>query len=311
MALGTALNVQPDQLNALIENKQEAELDSDAVSKLLNDALRVKLEGITKTHDLKVKQAKDEGYKSAERKVKGDFEKKLLEAFDVSVADEASLEDITEAITAKYANPKNRKAAELVDEEVKKHPLFVALEKKSAADLKKAKEEGETAVQALQKEHQRKEAFSGIQPEALEYFDAKKPILSTDPAKAARQRQLVIDALKGYDFEKVDGVTIISKDGVVVEDDLKNKLTLSKLVDQIADPLFDFKVAEDREAPNAEKAGGQQGGSGVSGTGAGKYLGALPKTQKELIQLVNDQSVPLEQRQDLMAWSEKQTALPE
>ncbi len=310
MALATALNVQPEKLNELIENKQEAELDSDAVTKLLNDALRVKLEGITKTHDLKVKQAKDEGHKAAERKVKSDLEKKLLETFDVSVADDAGLEDITEAITAKYANPKNRKAADLVDEDVKKHPLFVALEKKYAADLKKAKDEGDAAVQTLQKEYQRKEAFSGIQPEALEYFDAKKPVLSSDPAKAARQRQLVIDALKGYDFETVDGVTIISKDGAVVEDDLKNKLTLKALVDQIAEPLFDFKVAEDRQAPNADKAGEQQGG-GVSGTGAGKYLGTLPKTKQELYKMANDYNIPLEQRQDLMAWGEKQTALPE
>ncbi len=305
MELGKAFNIPEDKLTALIsEDTKPEDLKSDELTKLFNDAYRDKMSSIMKTHELDKKKSKDEGFKAAERTVKTDVEKLIKEKLKLDEADAETLEDLLDTVATKFAERPSKKAAELTDDDVKKHPAFIQAEKGWKTQLKKAQDDGEKAVNDLKAGYAKEQAFGTVSKDALAFFDELKPILSQDPAKAARQRESILERLKGYDFEIVDGVTVISKDGTVLEDDLKNKVSLKSLVKEVADPYFDFQVADSRQAPNGG-AGGNNPGGGNGGNAGLKYTGALPKTQQELLSISADDKIPLEQRQELMTWGEK------
>jgi len=128
----------------------------------------------------------------------------------------------------------------------------------------------------------------------MSFFDSLNPVLSTDPVKAQNQKNILIDALASFEYQKTnEGTFIPLREGKRIEDAHGHGVTLDDHVKGIAEKFFDFKKADDRSTP---PAGG--GGSGTSG----QYK---PKDEAEYAKLMTDRSIPLEDRQAIKkAWSE-------
>ncbi len=303
--LGKAFNVPDEKIDALVtEDIKLEDLKSDDLAKLFGDAYREKMSSIMKTHNLEKEKSKNEGYQAAERKIKTDVEKLIKDKLKLDDAEAETLDELLDIVATRHAEKPSKKAADLTDDDVKKHPAFLQAERAWKKQIQDAKDAAFKALNDLKAGYAKKETFATVGDKALAAFDALKPILSTDPTRAANQRADFLRKLEGYDYEIVDGVVIISRDGQVMEDDLKNKVTLETLVKQVAEPLYDFKVADDRQSTHG--AAGNNGNNGNNQQQPGmKYTGALPKNQQELLKLTNDQTIPLEQRQEIMAWGEK------
>jgi hypothetical protein len=116
--------------------------------------------------------------------------------------------------------------------------------------------------------------------EAAVIFDAWEPVLPGDAAKAANQRRIFLEQLRGFKFKvtQADGKTDIlpmKPDGSGrMEDDHGHPITLRQLVESRAGQLFDKKASQERTgAPDPNKVGGGSGG------GSGKYPATMTKAE--------------------------------
>lgn len=305
--LGTALGVPTDKLNSLIEGKEEKDIEEGEVTKLYNDAVRSKLDTISRNAAFDKKKVQDEAYKAAERKIKETLEATIKERFDLSDSSADNLDALIDDAVGKIVKAPGKKAADLTDDDVKKHPVYVLLEKRLQKEVKEAKDAGETAVNALKEQYEGEKVFGEVSDSALAAFKALNPVLPDDPKKAEGRLGLVKKLLGEYKYQKVENeIIILDKDGNVLEDELKNKIKLDAHVKTLTDPYFDFKIAEERKAPNGGSGGngGNQGGEGSTM----KYTGALPKSKQEVVKMVNDEKIPLEHRLEISDWADKNAA---
>ncbi len=267
-------------------------------------------------HKKKVKEAKDknfdDGYKKAERKVLSDREKELKEEFGVEsdkigielireileVKSSATLPELTEE--AVKAHPLY-KSKEVPDDLVKKHPLFIKKENEAQQIKEKTEKEWQEKLDTIQAGHAKKETFKTVAERALAEFEKLNPILSPDPVKAARQKEIFIKELEANAYEvQGDDILVLEADGRKKEDDFGNTYKFSDLVRSAADKYFDFKVATDRDS--AGNIGRLPAPTGK------KFQGKLPTSEPEYTKIMNDQTIPVEQRQEVQDHWKKQTS---
>ena len=287
---GTALGMSPDELSqmtSLVENKKEDEIDVSEISSMLNKAHVAKLDIISRNNQVDENKIRTQEYGHAERKVKTNVEDQIKEKFGLKDFD-GNLELLLEKV--KNIKVPKKVDGELTDNDVKTHPLYVALENSFNTFKTTAINEREEAVNNVHKEYVSKESFNKAAKEALDILDGMNPILSKDPKKAATQRQLIVDKMQsnGDTYEKIEGVWIIKdKDGKVKEDAARNKLVLNSLVKEIATNLFDFEQTKKRETP---------GGDELPDKDVTTYDGELPTNKKELQAILDNENIPIEQR---------------
>lgn len=239
--LGTAYKMTDDEVAELL-NKSDEEVNVDETLGTLKQKDRDRV-------SLLQKNSFDEGYKKAEKREKNEFEKKLKTKFDIDsdkLGDEL-IEEIFEATTSKQKTSKSS----MTDDDVKKHPAFVQMENTFKKQLKEQKEDFENQIHTKENEYKKKETFGNVSKQALKIFESLNPILSSNPEKAANQKNDFVAKLNGYEYEVVEGKVIISKDGAVLEDGHGNKIDFEKFVKSTAEQFYDFKVAESRTAPGS------------------------------------------------------------
>lgn len=161
--------------------------------------------------------------------------------------------------------------------------------------------EKETAVDTVKKEQSQQSLLGEIISDGLAYLDGKKPILPADATKANNQKNdLFTNKLKGYSFAKdatgkvipvdADGNQLEDKNGVVIE--------VANLYETIADSGFEFAVADERESSKNKNK--------VNPSGNTKYTGGDPLTVQKYTELLLDENLEPEARQELMdAYGEK------
>lgn len=309
---GKALNIPDEKLEKLktaIENKEDGDINESEIQSILGEGLRSKLDVVSRNAEVAKNKAKDDAYKAAERKVKGEIETLIKTTSGLSDLQSETLEDLVSEAFGKLTTSGGKgKGGDLTDQAVKTHPLYIQLEKAKQDELKRLKEEYDTKISEIQDGVEFEKTFSEVSVLALKHFDALNPVLSSDETKAKNQRKMVVDMLSSeYKFKKVDDtVIILDKDGNVVEDQYKNKMSLEALVKQKTEPFFDFKKAEERKSPN----GGNAGGNGNQGAPGLKYTGKLPTNKQELASMVLDEKIPIDQRIELRDWGAK-AELPE
>lgn len=302
--LAKGLNVS-DKIKPLLEGKDEKDLDVEAIRKVIVEGQNEQLTILGRNHQVELNKKKDEAYKSAERKIKGDIQQQLKDKFSLE-SDSDQLDDLIDEVQTKLTKTAG-KGDKLTDDDVKKHPVYVNAEKQWQKQAKEAKDSGEKALNDFKAQVEGEKVFGDVSKEALSIFDKMNPVLSSDAGKAAKQREMVTRMLSDYKYERIDGVTVITdKNGNVVEDNLKNKVTLEAHVKSLVEPYFDFNVADPRKAPNGGNGG--NGGSGGPGAGAMKYTGTLPKTKEEAAAMVVDGNISLEHRQEIQAYADTLTA---
>lgn len=307
LELGTAMKVPKEKLTPLFEDKDgnaltEDSVDTKALEKLLKDAHREALSTVSQNMTFDKKKVQEEAYKSAERKLKSEIESVIKDKFDLDDTTAEKLEDLIDEAATKTTT--SGKKGEISDSDVKTHAAYVQMEKQYKKQIAEQSKAHTEALTTLETTHKREKAFGTVSNKGLELFDSFKPVLSADAEKAKNQRAHVAKLLSEYEYDEVEGETIIMKGGEVLLDEMKNKVTLEDHVKNLTSPIFDFQVSNPKGSPNGGQ-GGQNGSEGGQ-RGAMKYTGVLPKNMKEVVSMVNDEKIPLDNRVEIQAWADAQ-----
>ena len=263
--LGKTINLPAESIQEKLYKKQEdgtfsnefadnaletlLELDRERVSKLksIDNADITKFKNIGKAEALT------------------NFEKQIKELYKVE--EDVKGVDLIQSIVRKTSSTK------MTDDQVKLHPLFIALENQKNNELNTFKSTYEDEINKLKNEFSSKEINSKVNDIAIGVLDTMKPILSSDPAKANNVKKLFLSQISSeYQFQNVDGNIIPVKDGKRAEDEHGNALTLDKLVQRKAMDFFEFEKQD------------QKGSASNQGGNTPPLV--VPKTREELSAMI-------------------------
>jgi hypothetical protein len=278
---------------ALQKSDGSEEFDEDKALKLIIDKDKdriatIKAEGSTKW---------DDAYKSAEKKVRSKFEKQLKDRFDIEDTDlqgDELLDKVAETLEEKSKST-GKKPAEMTEDDIKKHPVFIKAEKDWKKALTDKETEKENALKKAEEGFTQKEVLSRAKKAAMLRFKAiGEAVLPSDVTRADNQvKKLLLDELEGFTFQEADGKFIVlDKDGKRVEDEHGHAQDFDALVDRIAKSNFDFKVAPERRSP----ANGGDPDKNKQPGEEKKYTGKAPSDKKEYLQLLTDENLSAEQK---------------
>lgn len=284
-----------------IDDKGVAELfNSDGTVKdealnslLAKDADRVKL--------LKpdTKKIADDQYKKGVRETMEKFESEFKDKTGFS----SDLKGID--LVLAYAETKTVSTAEITDDAIKKHPIYIAAMDKlklESKDLLKAKEK---ELEDFKNGISKKETFSKISAKAIEIFNTFKPILSKDPVKAKNQMDDFIEKLKGYEYEiQGEDRIVVLKDGKALEDVHGHAIGFDAIIKTTADKYYDFEKTDDRQGTGNGQEKDDKGNPIKK-----KFEVVVPKNEAEYMAAITDQSKSVEERTAIKeAYAQKSTA---
>lgn len=282
--LTTVYKMSDEEVAALLEKADGEEFD---VQSKLNKLLELDKSRVS---SLKT-DAFNDGHKKGKSESLSDLEKQVRSEFSISDDSIKGLDLIKHVHSLDRGESGKGK---LTDDDIKKHQLFIQLQKQ----LDDSKKEVETKVAEALKEAEtnfnRERTLGEVKSKALEVFESLNPVLSEDPERAKNQKAVILRDIEGYDFDKAeDGSFIVKKDGKAVTDDHGNLLDFNSLVKTTASSYFDFKQSKER------------GSEGNKSKGSGGSIG-LPKTEEEYRAYISDPKNSLEDRQAVKeAWNNK------
>ncbi len=233
----------------------------EADGQLKPDALdTIKSEYAKKVTAIK-QSAKDEGHGQAKRETMSVFEKAVKEKFGIN-SDKTGIE-LIEAVLNEKAKP-----GELTEEAVKSHKLYLELKESQDKDVQEAVKGVQKQFDDFKAGVEGEKVNAQVQKKALEIFDGLKPILSSDPAKAAKQKELFVKQLLSGKYRiEGDRIIMLTDDGKDATDEHANRIDFEKHVATVAGTYYDFEQAGGKGSP-----GGQSSGSGAGGAGGTKYV---------------------------------------
>ena len=264
------------------------------VLKAITDADKERVKTLTTGTDTAKFQ---EGYKKAKKEVLTEYEKALKAEFEYE-GDETGNELVT-AIVAKSA----KTTPGTTEEDVKKSPVYLQMEKKMKKELADLKVASDTKIKEIEGGYAKKETLTKIGAKALAILTGLNPVLPTKATVAEKQKQLFLNEFNQYEFEEKDGQTIVLKDGKVVTDAHGHTLEFEALAKNIAGETFEFA------ANNGGANGGNNNnnGGGAAGAPAAYPPGVVrPKNIAELTKVVNDPKLKGPEKQIVMDTYEKE-----
>lgn len=284
---------------------KQAEGIASALHKMDVEALRTALElgaDATEVDDKKffeflvdkqgkiVKEREDRGYQRAQKTVLQNLEKDLRKTYGVEDADLQGTELVEHIVNAvkEDAAAKGGKS-KLTDDDIKKHPLYLELEKTKKKETETLKAEYETKIKAEADAREYDRLLSSVDSEAEKIFTSiGDAILPEDASIAAKhKKRLLLDELKAFKFQKNgDEILVLKEDGTRYEDKAGNPVSFKDLVTTTAKQNFQFKAAQDRKSP-----GGDNNPPKDFDKGAKKYTGAAPKDANDYVKLLTDNSL--------------------
>ena len=273
---GKTLNLTAEDVAPIFETKgDDEELKEDALKFLLgHDATRIKT--IKDEVATSEKTGFDKGYKKAQAEVLPGLEKKIKEKFNID-SDKQGLELIEELVAAK-AN-----ANVLEEDKVKVHPAFLKREKELLAQIETEKATLEKKLKDREDEIVSERTFESIVSSADRTLDSLKAILPKDADKAKNQKQLLVNELKGYKYEKQgEQIVILKPDGKRLEDLHGKPIDFDTLVKETASKYWDFEVATPRQGAGATNDSTNNGNQT-----ANTYKGAIPTNDAEYSKAFN------------------------
>lgn len=295
--LANAYKMADGEVTELLEKTDGQEILTAILEK---DKARVAELGKTKYQD---------GYKKAKGEALTEFEKSVKEKY--SVADDNSLQgiELVESIVAKHiedakkASGKPGKGAEATEDEIKKHPMYVALENKLKADLEATENNWKQKLSEQEKAFKKEKSFTSVKEIAQNILSSGKYLLPEDANIATNQKGLFLNSLaNGYEYEQVDNTTLVLQNGKRLEDEHGHSVTLDDFLNKQASMYFPVK------ASNGGGNAGNGNNGGASGSGGTGGLNLMPKTFDELNKIVSDPSIKLEDRETALKNYEAQQA---
>lgn len=275
----------------LLEKTDENEIANDI---LALDSARVKQfkEDGTKRFNDGHKKGKSESLKTLEDELKEKFE-----VSDTNLQGLALIEHIVQTQSEAGADGK------ITDDVVKKHPAYLELEKQVKTTKQTVENEWKKKLDEVENGYKQKETHSTVKNKAMEILDELNPVLPEDGKKAAKAKNWFLNELiNGNKYEVTDDgqILMLDKDGKRMEDEHGNAKSFDDFVKTLAEESFELNQSKERSSAG-------NGGEGSKGSGAGKGGGKsktkipTPKNVEELSKVLNDSSIPLEERQEVSA----------
>lgn len=292
----TALKMSTEEVAELLEKTDGQEILNAILDK---DKVRVAELGKTKYQD---------GYKKAKGESLTEFEKSVKEKYGVADENLQGIE-LVESIVAKHiedakkASGKTGKGAEATEDEIKKHPMYVALENKLKTDLEATENNWKQKLSEQEKAFKKDKSFTSVKEIAQNILSSGKYLLPEDANIATNQKGLFLNSLaNGYEYEQVDNTTLVLQNGKRLEDEHGHSVTLDDFLNKQASMYFPIK------ASNGGGNAGNGNNGGANGSGGAGGLNLMPKTFDELNKIVNDPSIKLEDRETALKNYEAQQA---
>ena len=230
----------------------------------------------TARYNTEKQQQLDRGIKEGAVKI----EKELKNKYNVE-SDAIGIELIDQILVKQI-----EEATDKDTKDITKHPDYIKLQSSIDKKLKEKDTEWTDKLALKEAEFKKTVVFDRVKSKALSFLDSAKAILPEDTKKAENWKKTYISALSEYQYlENEDGtITVLNKDGKVLEDSHSNIRTFDEVIKTTADGYFDFQVA------NSRSGSGNKGGS-QSGSPAGE-----PKTKDECLVRLKDEKITPEDR---------------
>ncbi len=245
--------ISEDAAADLLFSKSE---DAGEPAALKDDALQILIDK-DKARVVSIKKAVDtseiftEGYNKAKKDELAKAEKSLSKKYGIEEKGLKLPALLDHIITA---NSKTGKPTEeMTEDEIKKSPIYLALEKSKASELESLTNAHTQEIEKTRQGYAKAETWQNVKAEVLTIFDDLKPILPTkDGAKVAHARENFARNFESYDYEKqADGSYLILQDGKRVEDAHSNPQSLESLVSAAASRIYDFAKQENKTSSGA------------------------------------------------------------
>lgn len=250
----------------------------------------------------KLKLRDDAGYQRAEKKILSGLEKDLRTEFNISDDETAELKGldlIKHIVESVKAEPGKAGKGKLTDDEIKKHPLYLELEKSKSAEVKKIQTDYETKIKEITDGQEYEKLLTDVERQALQIFTEMGDAILPEEKSIAEKHvnKLLIGELKSYKFQKNgDDILVLNPDGTRKEDKAGNAVTLKDLTQDVAKSNFQFKQSQKRD--NTGNGGKDDKGQGGSG-GTKKYTGAAPKSGQEYVELLLNPELPADAKTEI------------
>lgn len=288
--VGKTLNLPNEEISALLYG-EDGTIKPEALDELLTrDAGRIKT--LKDEHEKELTKIHDKGYKKAQAESLSKFEAELKEEFQIQA--DLKGKDLVKEIVSKMA-----KDTSLTEEQVKRHPKFLELERKLTSEYipKADHEKVVNDYNDYKKTFERRQTLGTVSKDALAIFMSLKPVLSKDAAKAQNQQMFLLEKLSAFDYElQQDGNHIILSDGKRLETPQGHPKKFADFIQEEAAKYYDFEVQGGKG--NAGNQGGNGGSSGGSVT--------VPKTKDEYLRAIANEQDPLKRVAIKKAFEESQ-----
>lgn len=248
-----------------------------------------------------IKEREKKGFDRAKSTVLSDLEKQIRKEFSVDDAELQGVDLVRNIVDGarEAAEAKGGKAGKLTDDDVKKHPLYLDLEKAKKKEIEDLKKDYDQKLSAKDQEREYEKLLSTVDEEAEKVFASLgEAVLPEDASVAARhKKRLLFDELRGFKFQKNDNgdIIVLNADGTRHEDKAGNAKGLKDLVSEIAKQNFQFRAGQDRRQP------GNDGKTPPPGNGGKekKYSGPAPKDAVEYVSFLTSGSLTTEQKTEI------------
>lgn len=279
--LSKTLNMDDGKIAELLDAENATE---EQVTKALLDF------DVSRVAELKksVDQAKfQDGYKKAKGEVLSELEKELKSSFSFDGTEQGV--DLVKAIVTKASTGGNGGKGNLTDEDVKKHPLFLNLQDAHAKKAQEIETQWQEKYTNLENTHKKDVTVAGIKSKAFSVLDGLNPIYPTTEAVRNNLKNTFAKTFEGFDYQEVDGRTLILENGKVKEDLHGNRVDLDSFIKETAANYFEFK----QNNGGGNEGGGDDKGNGGNGGGANLE----PKTLEDLTKIADDPNISNEDKQ--------------
>jgi hypothetical protein len=275
-------------------------LDENGVTSLFNEDGSPKDDSLQKFLELdaarvaKLQKGKfDEGVKKATKEVLSKFESDLKSKLGIE-SDKVGVELVEEIIASKTPQ-----GTELTQDQVIKSKWYLDLQENQQKAIKEAVKAKETEHNNYKAQVERNQALSVVKQKALTLFESLKPILSSDPVKAARQKELFLKQFEQDNYRmEGDRIILLNADGTDRTDPHGVRVEFDAFVKESAGSIYDFQVTDPKESP--------AGGSGGAGAGGAKPV--VVKDEEDFTKQYYAEKDPKQRIEISKAWEEVKKA---
>lgn len=239
--LSKTLKKSPEELSELIY--KDGDISETAVENILNaDAERVKRIR---------KEAETDGFNNGHKKGLAEtmtgFEQDLRSRYGIK--SDAQGVDLVEEIVIK-----NQKTS-LGEDDVKKHPAFLQLEKNTVRkdEYNRLMTEFETYKLNLEKE----KVLDKVHKKALDVLSKLNPVIEDNPVVAENRKRMFLKEFDAFDYEFEGDYIMPVKDGKRVQDKHGNPVGFESQVRSIAEKNFVLAQQQLRQSAGNNNAGGK------------------------------------------------------